>query len=227
VRRHTVLGATIERSSVARSMMGRAATRTPCRGPSTNRYARTSRPRARARRVSPGACTQTRCWRLGASKPEKWLPTPLGLPRRASCSIGPIPVNQLVGNPFVSVSVDLLRGVARVTRSGQRSQSIEEITAAFDRAIGVLDTLDRPRLRLLIDLRAAPGRNDAEFESAMATRRSQLMRAFAAVAILVQTPIGELQVGRITREDGADSKVFSDEAKALIWLAEKNVTGRA
>lgn len=130
-------------------------------------------------------------------------------------------MNQLVGNAFVSVSVDHLGGVVRVTRSGQRAESVDEITAAFDRAIRALDTLDRRRLRLLIDLRAAPGRNDAEFERAMATRRSQLMRAFAAVALLVQTPVGELQVARITREDGADAKVFSDEAKALTWLATK------
>lgn len=128
-------------------------------------------------------------------------------------------MNQLVGNAFVSVSVDHLRGLARVTRSAQRAQSVDEITAGFDEAIAGLDTLDRQRLRLLIDLRAAPGRNDAEFERAMATRRSQLMRGFAAVAILVQTPVGELQVGRITREDGANAKVFSDEAKALSWLA--------
>jgi hypothetical protein len=127
-------------------------------------------------------------------------------------------VNQLVENGFVSVNVDHLRGVARVTRSGQRSQTVEEIVAAFDQAIVALDKLDRPRLRLLIDLQAAPGRNDAEFERAMATRRSQLMRGFAAVAILVQTPVGELQVGRITREDGANAKVFSDEVKALAWL---------
>ncbi|MES1183867.1 MAG: hypothetical protein ABUL60_08620 [Myxococcales bacterium] len=128
-------------------------------------------------------------------------------------------MNQLVGNAFVSVSVDHLRGLARVTRSGQRSESVEDVTAGFDQAILALDTLDRQRMRLLIDLRAAPGRNDAEFERAMATRRSQLMRGFAAVAILVQTPVGELQVGRITREDGANAKVFSDETKALSWLA--------
>ena len=130
-------------------------------------------------------------------------------------------MNQLASNAFVSVSVDHIRGVARVTRSGQRSESVEQIAAGFDEAIAVLDTLDRPRLRLLIDLRAAPGRNDAEFERAMATRRSHLIRDFAAVAILVQTPVGELQVGRITREDGANAKVFSDEAKALSWLAAK------
>ena len=130
-------------------------------------------------------------------------------------------MNQLASNAFVSVSVDHIRGVARVTRSGLRSEIVEEIAAGFDQAIAALDTLDRARLRLLIDLRAAPGRNDAEFERAMATRRSQLIRDFAAVAILVQTPVGELQVGRITREDGANAKVFSDEAKALSWLVAK------
>jgi len=130
-------------------------------------------------------------------------------------------VKQLLGNAFVSVSIDRVSGVARVTRSVQRAESVEEITAAFDRAIEVLDTLDRERLRLLIDLRAAPGRNDAEFERAMAPRRHQLMRAFAAVAILVQTPVGNLQVGRITREDGANALVFNDEAKALSWLCAK------
>jgi len=52
-------------------------------------------------------------------------------------------VNQLVSNAFVSVSVDPLRKVARVTRSGQRSESVEQITAAFDRAIEALNTLDK------------------------------------------------------------------------------------
>lgn len=130
-------------------------------------------------------------------------------------------MEQLVGNAFVSVSVDHIDGVARVTRSAQRSESVEAIVGAFDEAIGALDTLERPSFRLLIDLRAAPGRNDAEFERAMATRRSQVMHAFAAVAILVQTPVGELQVGRLAREDGANAQVFSDEAKALIWLAAR------
>lgn len=128
-------------------------------------------------------------------------------------------MDHLATNSFVSVSIDRLRGVAWVARSAQRSQNVEEIAGAFDEAIAVLDRLERKRLRLLIDLRAAPGRNDSDFERAMSTRRSELMRDFAAVAILVQTAVGELQVARITREDGADAKVFSDEVKALHWLA--------
>ena len=130
-------------------------------------------------------------------------------------------VERLSDNAFVSVTLDRARGVARVTRSAERSPSIEHVTQAFDEATRALDSLDRATLRLLIDLRAAPGRNDPEFERAMAARRRELIRDFAAVAILVQTPVGELQIARINREDGSGARVFSDEAKALAWLAAK------
>ena len=128
-------------------------------------------------------------------------------------------MSQLGGNEFVSVHIDHVRGLARVTRSAQRAASVEDIVRAFDDAVRLLDTLDRSRLRVLIDLRAAPGRNDPEFERAMTTRRSELVRGFLAAAILVQTPVGELQIARLTRADGSDARVFSDELKALAWLA--------
>lgn len=128
-------------------------------------------------------------------------------------------MNQLSTNDFVAVWVDNVREIARVTRSAQRPSSIEQVTGAFDDAIRALDRLERRRFRLLIDLREAPGRNDPEFERAMATRRSELMRSFLAVAILIKTAIGELQVARITREDGSDAKVFNDEVKAIEWLS--------
>lgn len=128
-------------------------------------------------------------------------------------------MKQLSANEFVSASVEELRGVARVTRSAERAPSVDVIVGAFDQAILALQGLDRARFGLLIDLRDAPGRNDAEFERTMASRRSELMRAFRAVAILVKTAVGELQVARIAREDASDAKVFSDDAKALDWLA--------
>ena len=96
-----------------------------------------------------------------------------------------------------------------------------EALTAFDAASRLLDGLDRGRLGLLIDLRAAPGRNDPDFERAMTTRRSELVRGFRAAAILVQTRVGELQIARITREDGSHARVFADEAKALAWLASE------
>jgi hypothetical protein len=129
-------------------------------------------------------------------------------------------VQPLCDNPFLTLGLDRPQRLVRITRSATRARDIGEITQAFDEAIRSLDTFDRVGLRLLIDLRAAPGRNDAEFERAMASRRAEIMRGFMVVAILVQTPVGELQVARITREDGSNAKVFSDEAKALAWLAQ-------
>lgn len=127
-------------------------------------------------------------------------------------------MNQVAANEFVAVSIDHVRHIVRVMRSSERPSSIEQITSAFGAAARAMHGVDRKRYRLLVDLRAAPGRNDPEFENAMAARRNELMRGFSAIAILVQTAIGQLQVARISREDGFDVTVFTDEAAAIAWL---------
>jgi hypothetical protein len=127
-------------------------------------------------------------------------------------------VNQSIANEFVAVSLDQVRRVVRVTRSAERATSIEQITSAFGEAAQAMQHIDRQRYRLLIDLRAAPGRNDPAFENAMAKQRAALMSGFSAVAILVQTATGQLQVARIGREDGLDVTIFTDESKAVAWL---------
>lgn len=126
-------------------------------------------------------------------------------------------MNQLVSNGFLAVSVDLVRLMVRVTRSSERG-SIGQITQAFADAVAALDRLERPRFGLLVDLRAAPGRNDPDFEHAMAKQRMELLRGFAGVAILVQTAAGQLQIARIGRQDGVDVAVFTDEFAAIAWL---------
>ncbi|HYP86779.1 MAG TPA: hypothetical protein VEQ59_01465 [Polyangiaceae bacterium] len=128
----------------------------------------------------------------------------------------------LVGeNDFVEVSLDGPRRVVWLKRSARRPRSVAEITAAFSEANRAMSTLDRARLRLLIDLRLSPGNNDPEFESAMARQRAALMNGFVAVAVLVQTAIGALQVSRIGREDGVEPPVFTDEHQAIAWLTAR------
>ena len=78
---------------------------------------------------------------------------------------------------------------------------------------------------MLVDLRAAPGRNDPDFENAMAKQRLELLRGFAAIAILVQTAAGQLQISRIGREDGVDVAVFTDEFTAITWLEGARASG--
>lgn len=126
-------------------------------------------------------------------------------------------MTQIASNSFVAVSIDYVRQVVRVTRSSERG-TIGQVTQAFASASAALDRIERNRFRLLLDFRAAPGRNDPEFESAMARHRKELLRDFGAVAVLVQTAAGQLQVSRIGRQDGEVLAIFTEEDEALTWL---------
>jgi hypothetical protein len=92
---------------------------------------------------------------------------------------------------------------------------------ALRRALG---GLDRSSHALLVDLRAAPLRSGPELEKALATFRDELGREVRAIARLVATAVGALQVARL---DGTSTKYaqcarsFDDEAQALAWLREE------
>ncbi len=124
-------------------------------------------------------------------------------------------------NEFIQVVVDSRTRLVRFTRTSLRPEHFEEVVRAFEAGIDELKDVDRRRFRLLIDLRASPGRNDPEFENAMTKQRFELQRDFAAVAVLVQTAIGKLQATRIGREDRLEAPVFTDEGVALAWLESR------
>ncbi len=116
--------------------------------------------------------------------------------------------------------VDELPGlpVVRVRRSEQAFPSVAEAVASFSAVNRELERLDRPAYGLLIDTRAASGRNDAEFEQAFAPLRAAMQRGFARVAVLVRSVTGTLQVQRHAREDGLEVRSFTDQGAALAWL---------
>lgn len=83
--------------------------------------------------------------------------------------------------------------------------------------------LDRKRseLALLVDLRDGPFRNDETFENAMARYRHEIFSGWIAVASIVKTAVGRLQVNRFAREDHVRMNVFTEEREALAYLASK------
>jgi hypothetical protein len=95
-----------------------------------------------------------------------------------------------------------------------------DITAIFDPAEQAIRGVRRDRYGLLIDVRAARGRNDAEFEKKFEPIRQSIQRGFRRVAILVTSPQGKLQAGRYAREDGLANSVFDDYDAAMRWLEE-------
>jgi hypothetical protein len=75
-------------------------------------------------------------------------------------------------------------------------------------------------IKLLLDLRRAPPRNDDGFESIINGGIGPFVGRFGRHAVLVRTMVGKLQVKRLAVARGhEDANVFDDEAAALAYLA--------
>jgi hypothetical protein len=129
----------------------------------------------------------------------------------------------LLDHPCCTVSLDLARGVFRFTRSEVPYASLEDIVDLHQRIGRVFDRMGRDRHVLLVDMRRATLNNRPEFEQAAARARTVLVRGFRRVAVVVQTAVGALQVGRHLREDGVPGEVFTDDALALEYLSRVEI----
>jgi hypothetical protein len=82
-----------------------------------------------------------------------------------------------------------------------------------------LDTIDRERHAMLVDLRRSRANYIPGFEEAMKRARRILLARFHRSAVVVKTAAGMLQVQRHMREDALDTRVFlDDESAALAYL---------
>ncbi len=105
----------------------------------------------------------------------------------------------------------IAEGVVCVRRTAERMEAAD-VPAAYE---PVLDALAAAGTEgLWVDLRAAPGRNDDAYETAVAPYRRRLLASAGRVAVLVRTRVGALQVARHAREDGLDVFVTDDPAAA-------------
>lgn len=95
-----------------------------------------------------------------------------------------------------------------------------DLATVFGPAEPALRGIARERYGLLIDVRAARGRNDPEFEKKFEPYRQSIQKGFLRVAVLVTTPHGKLQANRYAREDRLPNSVFDDFGAALRWLEE-------
>lgn len=96
--------------------------------------------------------------------------------------------------------------------------AVEELAAVYGPVDPALQGIARERYGLLIDVRPAKGRNDAEFEKKFEPYRQGIQKGFRRVAILVSSVPGKLQASRYAREDGLPNSSFDDYAAALRWL---------
>ena len=129
-------------------------------------------------------------------------------------------MGSLVVTPHFSVTVDEHRRQCRVIRSGVPLMA-DEVHAAVVPVMRAVATLESNQWRLLLDIRGAPMRNDAELERAFDVEIYAMVRRFEKWAVLVKTSAGALQVSRVSRTGGHhEPTLFRSEDLALAWLEE-------
>jgi hypothetical protein len=123
------------------------------------------------------------------------------------------------------VTVDDVARLVRRARTAAPFESVEQIESAYEALLRALEAIDRPRYAQLIDARMAPPRNDPAFEAAVTRYHDALYSGFRAVAVLVRSAAGRLQVRRMLDASGVGAPVFSDEAAALAFLQRETAAG--
>jgi hypothetical protein len=126
----------------------------------------------------------------------------------------------LFADAHVTVVLDEARGLVRYTRSAQPYGSLDAMSVAHEKMAATM----RPffatgGLKLLIDVRAAPPRNDEAFEASVTRLMATFVARFSSHAFLVKSAVGRLQTQRLARSRGEDHPpIFDDESAALRHL---------
>lgn len=115
---------------------------------------------------------------------------------------------------YWELSMNRPRGVVVVRRTPVAVDSLEELAKQNEAIIGRLPRAD-DGLGIVVDVRAAPARNDVAFENTMRRFRAEVSRRFARVAVLLDSDRGVLQVNRLSRAEGAAHFATRNEAAAM------------
>lgn len=105
---------------------------------------------------------------------------------------------------------DPARRLVFLTRLATPYESIDALKGVFADVHRATADLNTARMSLFIDSRAAPPRNDPEFEAEFSKLRSALFRQYRRVGLLMQTAIGVLHSTRHAQMDGVDVFVTVD-----------------
>ena len=78
--------------------------------------------------------------------------------------------------------------------------------------------IDRTRCAMLVDLRAAPLRSGDDLDRSLRLFRAEAARDVLALARILATSVGALQIRRLGGDEERPTRSFSTEADALSWL---------
>jgi sulfite reductase alpha subunit-like flavoprotein len=108
--------------------------------------------------------------------------------------------------------------IAVLRRTPLPASSLAALAADNDALLATLRQ-DHENFGLVVDTREAPLRNDAAFEQTMAKMRTELTARFSRCAVLLDSPLGELQVSRLERDEGRNTLVTRSVSAAFRFAA--------
>jgi len=115
---------------------------------------------------------------------------------------------------YWAVHEDSARRIVFLRRTAVAFPSLEVLQSESDAVIAQIRHF-HAQFGLVVDLRLAPVRNDPASESAARSLREGVNKAFARVALLLESAVGVLQVTRIGRDDAHSSFATRDEIDAI------------
>jgi hypothetical protein len=127
-------------------------------------------------------------------------------------------MRNLVNDEYHSVTIDPEGSIVTIKRKSTPFPTVVECNRVYTDLVRRLQTLDRAKLNLLIDLRDVAPRNDPAYERIIGVHRKKIYNFFSKKALVVKTAAGVLQVSRHARDDGIDVVVFMDEVEARRYL---------
>lgn len=125
---------------------------------------------------------------------------------------------ELFHDDYIVVRVDADGLLVWLIRSSVAYPDIAALMWSFEGVIAALDRAGRSGRVMLFDTRAARGRNDPEFESAMAALRPRIERQFVRVGVLVASAVGALQMRRWVSADGIERVTGTNAAELANTL---------
>ncbi len=126
--------------------------------------------------------------------------------------------------PIVVKADDDARVVTMVRSRVELPRNRPGLRAFYAQLAGAFEGLDRERYALIVDGRAAVGRNDEVFESVQAEYAERLFGGYRKVLALVSTTVGRMQISRYTASrDRAETEIFSDIDEAFAYVAWTDV----
>lgn len=137
-------------------------------------------------------------------------PTPRNVAQRNGVELYRDDYVYVVANPD-GIVVHMIRTSIAHPSPEILEESYLQVTRAFDR-------YGRTGRGLLVDVRGAIGRNEPQFEAALARARKRNDAGFARIAVLLRTQAGMLQMMRLSDEDGTLRLITMDERVAVDYL---------